>query len=296
MKKALVLVLSLALALCLAIPALAADDVVIYDFADGSQTDGKIGWNEGLTTQYGIPEPTVNVQNGQLTITPQAGNFWAGSIYFDLAKGCEWLGDLSEGLESGEYNYIRLYIKNNMPCDDQTDTFGFSFSLQKMNDTNEYNTNWGAADFSKALFFNMDGSKADIEISPDINNGSSDRNGYKNGYITLPKGFEGYIFISAKLADFPTHTTWGLTPLDNFSNLGRLELDLRNAGTSCDGSTNNLILDDIALVKTAEVPKAPVNPDDDKTDKPGEDGDISIVLYAAAAISGLGALAIRKRK
>ena len=34
MKKALVLVLSLALALCLAIPALAADDVVIYDFSD----------------------------------------------------------------------------------------------------------------------------------------------------------------------------------------------------------------------------------------------------------------------
>lgn len=163
-----------------------------------------------------------------------------------------------------------------------------------------YVTNWGAADFSKAVFLNMDGTKANLEFSPD-------RNGYKNGYLSIPAGFEGYIFMSAKLEDFPTHTQWGTTALDNLNGLGRLEIDVRAAGTSCDGSTNNLILDDLALVKTAEIPETPGgenpgqtpddgNKDEDNTDKPGSGGDISIMLYAAAAISGLGALAIRKRK
>ena len=48
--------------------------------------------------------------------------------------------------------------------------------------------------------------------------------------------------MSAKLEDFPTHTNWGTNPLADFSQLGRLEIDIRRAG-NCDGSTNNLILD-----------------------------------------------------
>ena len=295
MKKLLLTVLALTLVIAMAIPALAADELLICDFANADQ---QISWNEGLTTSNGIPEPSFSVEDGKLAITPQAGNFWAGTFYFDLANGCSWLNDLSAGLESGEYSYIRLYVKNNLPCND-ADPFGFSFSLQKMS-AEGYVTNWGAADFSKAVFLNMDGTEANLEFSPD-------RNGYKNGYLSIPAGFEGYIFMSAKLEDFPTHTQWGTTVLDNFNGLGRLEIDVRAAGTSCDGSTNNLILDDLALVKTAEIPETPGgenpgqtpddgNKDEDNTDKPGSDGDISIMLYAAAAVSGLGALAIRKRK
>ena len=291
MKKLLLTVLALTLAIAIAIPALAADELLIYDFANADQ---QINWNEGLTTNNGIPEPSFSVENGKLAITPQAGNFWAGTFYFDLANGCSWLNDLSTGLESGTYSYIRLYVKNNLPCND-ADPFGFSFSIQKMDSEGKYVTNWGAADFSKAVFLNMDGTKANLEFSPN-------RNGYKNGYLSIPAGFEGYIFMSVKLEDFPTHTQWGTTALDNFNGLGRLEIDVRAAGTSCDGSTNNLILDDLALVKTAEIPETPggdnpgQTPGDDNTDKPGNNGDISIMLYAAAAVSGLGALAIRKRK
>ena len=65
MKKALVLVLSLALALCLAIPALAADDVVIYDFSDAIDAEDNLGFNTGLTTGYGVPAPTVTIENNQ---------------------------------------------------------------------------------------------------------------------------------------------------------------------------------------------------------------------------------------
>ncbi len=295
MKKLLLTVLALALTIAMAIPALAADELLICDFANADQ---QISWTEGLTTNNGIPAPSFSVEDGKFAVTPQAGNFWAGTFYFDLANGCSWLNDLSTGLESGEYSYIRLYVKNNLPCND-ADPFGFSFSLQKIS-TEGYVSNWGAADFSKAVFLNMDGTEANLEFSPD-------RNGYKNGYLSIPAGFEGYIFMSAKLEDFPTHTSWGTTALDNLNGLGRLEIDVRAAGTSCDGSTNNLILDDLALVKTAEIPETPGgenpgqtpddgNKDEDNTDKPGSDGDISIMLYAAAAVSGLGALAIRKRK
>lgn len=295
MKKLLLTVLALALTIAMAIPALAADELLICDFANADQ---QISWTEGLTTNNGIPAPSFSVEDGKFDVTPQAGNFWAGTFYFDLANGCSWLNDLSTGLESGEYSYIRLYVKNNLPCND-ADPFGFSFSLQKIS-TEGYVSNWGAADFSKAVFLNMDGTEANLEFSPD-------RNGYKNGYLSIPAGFEGYIFMSAKLEDFPTHTQWGTTALDNLNGLGRLEIDVRAAGTDCDGSTNNLILDDLALVKTAEIPETPGgenpgqtpddgNKDEDNTDKPGSGGDISIMLYAAAAISGLGALAIRKRK
>lgn len=288
-------VLVLVLALALAIPALAADELLICDFAD---SDKQISWNEGLTTNNGIPMPSFSVQDNKLVITPQAGNLWAGSFYLDLAKGCTWLNDLSTGMQSGEYSYIRLYIKNNLPCND-TDPFGFSFSLQKIDQGSGYVTNWGAADFSKAIFLNMDGTTANLEVSPN-------RNGYKNGYVSIPAGFEGYIFMSTKLEDFPTHTQWGLTALDNFDGLGRVEIDVRAAGTDCDGSNNNLMIADMALVKAAKIPQTsddenqggnPVeNPDEGNTDESGDEGDISIALYAAAAISGLGALAIRKRK
>ena len=58
-----------------------------------------------------------------------------------------------------------------------------------------------------------------------------------------------------------------------------------------------MIWDDLALVNEAKAP-ATSEPGTDKpgTDEPGNGGDISMLLYAAAAISGLGALAIRKKK
>lgn len=47
MKRALVLILSLALVMCIAIPALAADDVVIYDFTNTADVDDTFGFNKG---------------------------------------------------------------------------------------------------------------------------------------------------------------------------------------------------------------------------------------------------------
>ena len=61
MKRALVLILSLALVMCIAIPALAADDVVIYDFTNTADVDDTFGFNTGLTTSFGVPAPTNSI-------------------------------------------------------------------------------------------------------------------------------------------------------------------------------------------------------------------------------------------
>ena len=91
MKKLLLTILALTLAISMAIPALAADQLLIYDFTDADK-DGLIGWNEGLSAApYNIPKPDFIVKDGQLAITPKAGNFWAGSFYLTRPKaaiGC----------------------------------------------------------------------------------------------------------------------------------------------------------------------------------------------------------------
>lgn len=58
-----------------------------------------------------------------------------------------------------------------------------------------------------------------------------------------------------------------------------------------------MIWDDLALVNEAVAPAA-TDPgtDEPATDDPNQGGDISMLLYAAAAVSGLGALAIRRKK
>ena len=72
MKKLLLTILALTLAISMAIPALAADQLLIYDFTDADK-DGLIGWNEGLSAApYNIPKPDFIVKDGQLAITPKA--------------------------------------------------------------------------------------------------------------------------------------------------------------------------------------------------------------------------------
>lgn len=283
MKKVLLLMLVMVLAACTVLPSLAADDLVIYNYSDKTVDEAdSFGWVTALTTNNGIPAPDVTVADNQLTIIPKAGNFWAATFGLN-SDAREWVADLAAGLNGGEYNYIRIYIKNNLPGEE----FKFSFGLQDYNSGGWANA-WGAADLSKAKFFNKDGSAASLTVSPDYN-------GYANGYAIIPKGFEGYMFISAKLADFPTHTSWGTTALSSFESVNRVEIDMREAG-ECDGTSDNLVLGEMVLTKTAEIPQDTTDNPGDETDEPDDGGDASILLYTAAAISGLGALVFRKRK
>lgn len=275
--------LALVLAACTVLPSLAADDLVIYDYSNKTVDEAdSFGWVTALTTNNGIPAPGVTVADKQLTITPQAGNFWAGTFGLNSFDSRAWVTELATGLNGGEYSYIRFYVKNTLPGE----AFKLSFGLQNYNEGGWAN-NWGAADFSKAKFFNKDGSAASLTVSPDYN-------GYQNGYVNIPNGFEGYIFISASLNDFPTHTSWGTTALSSFEGVNRIEIDVREAG-ECDG-TNSLVLGEIVLTKTTDIPSDNTGSQTGDKDDSNNGGDASILLYAAAAISGLGALTLRKKK
>ncbi len=276
MKKALVLVLSLALALCLAIPALAADDVVIYDFSDAIDAEDTLGYNTGLPT-YGVTQPVVTNKDGQAKIqfTGSSDTNWAVGGNFNV-ENRSWVGDFTT--KAPDYKYIRLYVENNTP-EVLPLTFIFKDATQKIG---------GSPDMTKAVLINTKGEKVTFEA---LNNNDS-----INGYIGLPSGFKGWLFMEADLATFGVGPKgYNLTVPKAWSEVSIIEWDMRDVKIS--EGNDYMIWDDLALVNEAKAP-ATSEPGTDKpgTDEPGNGGDISIMLYAAAAISGLGALAIRKKK
>ena len=79
MKKLLLTVLALALTIAMAIPALAADELLICDFANADQ---QISWTEGLTTNNGIPAPSFSVEDGKFAVTPPGRQFLGWHFLF----------------------------------------------------------------------------------------------------------------------------------------------------------------------------------------------------------------------
>ena len=96
--------------------------------------------------------------------------------------------------------------------------------------------------------------------------------------------------MDANVSTFgPGPDGWGKTALNAWSDVTFIEWDIRDAAADGEGY---MIWDDLALVNEAAAPEA----SEPGTDNPGNGGDISMLLYAAAAVSGLGALAIRRKK
>ena len=266
MKRALVLILSLALVMCIAIPALAADDVEIYDFTNTADVDDTFGFNTGLTTSFGVPAPTVTIENGQMKML--FNHAIAGGYL--RAESRSWVATLAE--KAADYKYLRLYVENNTSA-----AFAISFMFE------DAATGWGSADMTKAVLINTDGEKVTGTVRPDYN-------GFTNGYIELPAGFKGWLFMDANVSTFgPGPDGWGKTALNAWSDVTFIEWDIRDAAADGEGY---MIWDDLALVNEAAAPEA----SEPGTDNPGNGGDISMLLYAAAAVSGLGALAIRRKK
>lgn len=263
MKRVLVTILSLALIMCLAIPALAAEDIVIYDFTDTADATDNFGFNTGLTTGYGIPAPTVTIENGQMKML--FSNGVAGGVLDSSARS--WVATFAE--KAADYKYIRLYVENNTPA-----AFGFSFVAK------DASTGWGCADMSKAVLIDTEGK----EVSATIR---SDYNGYPDGYIDLPAGFKGWLFMEADISSLRVKSD--STAIADWSDVILLEWDIRDA--TADG-TSYMIWDDLSLVNEASAPST----SDPGTDEPNNSGDVSLLLYAAAAVSGLGALAIRRKR
>ena len=122
-------------------------------------------------------------------------------------------------------------------------------------------------------------------------------NKYDNAYLQIPAGFAGNIYMLTDVSTFGLGENpigWGKQALTSWAKVTQMEWDLRNVGDVTEGN-DYMIWDDLALVN--EIP-ATTDPgtDEPATDDPNQGGDISMLLYAAAAVSGLGALAIRRKK
>lgn len=280
MKRALVIILSLALIMCLAIPALAAEDVVIYDFTNSIDAEDSFGFNIGLSAApYFMAQPVVTIENGQMKMTFQGdANSNSALGGYLSGEGRAWIAELAE--QAPNYKYIRIYLENNTPGAFNI-AFTFSSTSTKV---------WGTPDMTKAVMINTAGETIEATVSPDLN-------GYTNGYIQLPAGFKGWLFMETNVSDFgPAPSGWGKTALTSWSEVSQFEWDMRGVGDVTEGN-DYMIWDDLALVNEAVAPAA-TDPgtDEPATDDPNQGGDISMLLYAAAAVSGLGALAIRRKK
>lgn len=279
MKRALVAILSLALIICLAIPALAAEDVVIYDFSDAKDAEDTLGYNEGLTNPVygGFSQPVVTVEDGhvkmQFTGNAQTNAAVGGYFYADERA---WVSELVE--QAPNYKYMRLYVENQTPS-----PFYMALIFAEA-------TEWGSVDMSQAVLINTKGEKVETVVEATMNK-------YDNAYLQIPAGFAGNIYMLTDVSTFGLGENpigWGKQALTSWAKVTQMEWDLRNVGDVTEGN-DYMIWDDLALVN--EIPAA-TDPgtDEPATDDPNQGGDISMLLYAAAAVSGLGALAIRRKK
>lgn len=280
MKRALVAILSLALIICLAIPALAAEDVVIYDFSDAKDAEDTLGYNEGLTNPVygGFSQPVVTVEDGhvkmQFTGNAQTNAAVGGYFYADERA---WVSELVE--QAPNYKYMRLYVENQTPS-----PFYMALIFAEA-------TEWGSVDMSQAVLINTKGEKVETVVEATMNK-------YDNAYLQIPAGFAGNIYMLTDVSTFglgENPIAWGKQALTSWAKVTQMEWDLRNVGDVTEGN-DYMIWDDLALVN--EIPAATDPGTDDKpaTDDPNQGGDVSMLLYAAAAVSGLGALAIRRKK
>lgn len=279
MKRALVAILSLALIICLAIPALVAEDVVIYDFSDAKDAEDTLGYNEGLTNPVygGFSQPVVTVEDGhvkmQFTGNAQTNAAVGGYFYADERA---WVSELVE--QAPNYKYMRLYVENQTPS-----PFYMALIFAEA-------TEWGSVDMSQAVLINTKGEKVETVVEATMNK-------YDNAYLQIPAGFAGNIYMLTDVSTFGLGENpigWGKQALTSWAKVTQMEWDLRNVGDVTEGN-DYMIWDDLALVN--EIPAA-TDPgtDEPATDDPNQGGDISMLLYAAAAVSGLGALAIRRKK
>lgn len=176
MKRALVAILSLALIICLAIPALAVEDVVIYDFSDAKDAEDTLGYNEGLTNPpYGFSKPVVTVEDGhvkmQFTGNAQTNAAVGGYFYADERA---WVSELVE--QAPNYKYMRLYVENQTPS-----PFYMALIFAEA-------TEWGSVDMSQAVLINTKGEKVETVVEATMNK-------YDNAYLQIPAGFAGNIYL-----------------------------------------------------------------------------------------------------
>lgn len=260
MKKILVSLAVICVISIFAVSAFAAN-ITISGF-DAEDIAAYMNYNTGLRT-YQVKDPTVEAGTGDngngVKITAGSSAAWVQSFY---VQDADTLAAVMTNWTSGKF--MKIYVNNTS----ETSTIGLRLTF------NAADNSVASFDCTKAVLCALDGSR------PDIKTGDGGMGADANGAsVIIPAGFKGYAYFALDDCNFPAPANWNRPLLTNFNeNITSLEIDIRVAFGN-DGNAVTYILDSLEIV-----------------DEIADTADLSVIAYAAAAITGCGALVVARKK
>ena len=258
MKKILVSLAVICVISIFAVSAFAAN-ITISGF-DTEDIAAYMNYNTGLGN-YGVQAPTVEAGTGDngngVKITAGSSAAWVQSFY---VQDADTLAAVMTNWTSGKF--MKIYVNNTS----ETSTIGLRLTF------NAADGSVASFDCTKAVLCALDGSRPAIV--------TGDGGGMGAGAsVIIPAGFKGYAYFALDDCNLPAPAEWGRTLLTNFNeNITNLEIDIRVAFGN-DGNAVTYILDSLEIV-----------------DEIADTADLSVIAYAAAAITGCGALVVARKK
>ncbi|MDD6205004.1 MAG: hypothetical protein PUC05_08445 [Firmicutes bacterium] len=258
MKKILVSLAVICVISIFAVSAFAAN-ITISGF-DAEDIAAYMNYNTGLGN-YGVQAPTVEAGTGDngngAKITAGTSAAWVQSFY---VQDADTLQAVMTNWASGKF--MRIYVHNTS----ETATIGLRLTF------NATDSGMASFDCTKAVLCALDGSRPAIE--------TSDGGGMGAGAsVIIPAGFKGYAYFALDDCTIQAPAEWARPSLTNFNeNIAILEIDIRVAFGN-DGNAVTYILDSLEIV-----------------DEIADTADLSVIAYAAAAITGCGALVVARKK
>ena len=275
MKKLIVLALAVVIAACVGVTAFADVATPFDDSSLNILLVENFDNADGITGAYlGIPDGAIAIDNPTFS---DAFDFENGAFNVkEAAANTAWAGILDTNFAgaNADAEGVGFYIKNNgdevvwnfnLVCDSNASLNGLAFAI--------------GSDKEYALV-DMEGNKTVITAPHTEHPNAPGTVVHSN--LTLPAGFEGFVLIP--LANM--QQSWSSNMLDNST--------ASFTGFGWQNSAINVSIDNIFFYG------ANVNGNCEAADLLGEgatdSADVSVIAYAAAAIVGLGALVVAKKR
>lgn len=269
MKKLVTILATLALLFTFGLSAFAAAPQTITGF-DADDLVAFMSFNDGLTSMFGVPAPalaSVAAQDGNgVQVTAETTSAFVQSFLMDDA---DLLAALNAADKTGKM--LAIWVKNAS----ETSTIAFRAT---------FNTADAAASFNMTQAKLIAKNGTEVTIATDNGGGFG-----ADSAVVIPAGFEGWLYMPFANCTVAAPTDWNKPLLTEFNALTTLEIDVRvtfNSDTSA-----------VYVLDSMVVTDAYITDGNGGTDKPDtKPGDFSVIAYAAAALTGCGALVVLKKK
>ncbi len=264
MKKILVSLAVICMLSLFAVSAFAANATV--SGFDAEDIAAYMNYNTGLGT-YGVEAPTIEAAKGDngngVKITAGSTSAWVQGFN---VQDENTLKALMTNWAAGKY--MKLYVEN---TSDKA-SFGLRFTF------NTADNAAAAFDCSKAVLYAVNGSKPAVATNDGGGFDSKDNGGKEVSAVVIPAGFKGYVYFPLDACTIAAPAGWNKPLLTNFNEgINNMEIDVReNFG---EATSLTYIFDSLEIVDEIQ-PTA----------------DFSVIAYAAAAITGCGALVVAKKR